>query len=123
MLVEIVEVLGIDKAEATLYFRVKALAELVKYVEAPFMRVLHDYTRLFQKEIADLPSDRLACREADLDVLALKESFHKCQLMKACCTRSLTNLDELLFLTVLALPNASKSGLDCMMTSLVCCAL
>ena len=81
MLVEIVEVLGIDKAEATLYFRVKALAELVKYVEAPFMRVLHDYTRLFQKKIADLPSDRLACREADLDVLALKESFHKCQLM------------------------------------------
>ena len=37
MLVEIVEVLGIDKAEATLYFRVKALAELVKYVEVSFL--------------------------------------------------------------------------------------
>ena len=31
----------------------------------------------------------------------------------------LTNLDELLFLTVLAFPNASKRGLDCSMTSFV----
>lgn len=34
---------------------------------------------------------------------------------------SLTNLLELLFLTVLALPKASSSGLDCRMMSLTCC--
>lgn len=33
---------------------------------------------------------------------------------------SLTNLLELLFLTVLALPKASSSGLDCRMMSLTC---
>lgn len=35
--------------------------------------------------------------------------------------QSLTNLLELLFLTVLALPKASSSGLDCRMMSLTCC--
>ena len=35
----------------------------------------------------------------------------------------LTNLDELLLRTVLAFPNASRSGLDWRMTSLTCWAV
>lgn len=35
--------------------------------------------------------------------------------------RVLTNLLELLFLSVLAFPKASRRGLDCRMMSLTCC--
>ncbi len=39
------------------------------------------------------------------------------------CKDELTNLEELLFLTVFALPKASNRGLDCRMTFFTCVAV
>lgn len=125
VLVQVVKVLRVYKAEVFLLFRVKASAELIENVEPSLVSILHDNTRLFQKEVAHLASNGLTGRETNLNILSLEEfglSFRSIKNTHCPLPGVLTNLDELLFLTVLAFPNASRSGLDCMMTSLVCWA-
>jgi len=89
---------------------------LVEDVKVALVVVLPDDARLFEEKVGHLAADRLAAREHELDVLALKirDTFSQ-NLPK------LTNLELLSLRTVLALPNASNSGFVSRMTSLMCC--
>ena len=103
-------------------------------MKVSFVSVLHAYSTLFQEKIRNFSALWLTRSEQNFYVLSLNDikcffylnavhfSVYDCI---TCHMRNslLTNLDELLFLTVLAFPNASRSGLDFRITSFTCCAV